>query len=121
MKKILFVCILMLSAFCDYGYSKAISGGVNDTLILTFKVNGTSSCKANIESALSSLEGVISASWDASSKNITVKYLSTKVQPSDMHSQLALAGYDTSELRAKQNAYDALSNDCKYTRDPETN
>jgi mercuric ion binding protein len=96
-----------------------IKGGVNDTLTVSFKVNGNSSCKSTIEQALTSQTGVLSASWDVSAKQITVKFLPAKVQQSDLYTFLAAAGYDNAELRAKKGVYDALSTDCKYTRDPD--
>ena len=121
MKKTLLISVLFLFAVCQYGFSKAIVGGANDTLTATFKVNGNGVNKNDIESILSGKTGIISATWEASSKSVTIKYLSAKVKLSDLHSYFALAGYDTSELRAKQSAYDALPPDKKYTRDPEKN
>ena len=91
-----------------------------DTTTISFPVNGNAACKANIESALTVKTGVVSASWDAASKTITVKYLTSALDKTDLYSWLALAGYDSHELRAKKAAYDALSADCQYTRDPET-
>lgn len=100
--------------------SKPILGGENDTVTVTFKVNGTATCEASIEGALTSHSGVVSANWIASTKMMTIKYLTANLQASDLHSFLALAGYDTAELRAKNATYDALAQECKYTRDPET-
>ena len=95
-------------------------GNTNDTLTVSFKVKGTSSCKASIEQSLTSQTGVVSASWDANSSQITVTFLPAKIQQADLYTYLAVAGYDNAELRAKQPAYDALPSGCKYTRDPET-
>lgn len=97
-----------------------IKDGQNDTLTVTFKVNGNASCKTSIESILTSQAGIISATWDATSKIITVVFNSTQIKTSDLYSLLALAGYDNAELRSKQSAYDALSAECKYTREAET-
>lgn len=93
---------------------------LSDTLTISFKVNGTPSCKANIESAIKANSSVINANWDASSKQITISYLSTGIRISDFYTILAQAGYDNAELRAKQGAYDTLAPECKYSRDPET-
>src|SRR3974377_923458 len=106
MKRTILIITLIMTAFCRYGYSGTMTGGVHDTLTATFKVNGNGTCKTAIESVVSTIAGVLSVSWDAVSKNITVKYLTSKVQVSDLHSGLALAGYDTAVLRAKQAAYD---------------
>jgi hypothetical protein len=100
--------------------STVVKGGSNDTITVSFKVNGTASCESNIEAALTSQTGIISANWNSSTKLMTVVFKSLNIKTSDLHSLLAIAGYDTSELRAKQNVYDALPTSCKYTRDPET-
>jgi hypothetical protein len=90
-----------------------------DTTV-SFPVNGNAACKSSIESALIANSGVVSASWDASSKTITVTYHTSSLQITDLFPLLANAGYDSAELRAKKAAYDALSSACQYTRDPET-
>lgn len=95
-------------------------GGANDTITISFKVNGTAACESNIETALTSQAGVISATWNSSNKQMTVVFKTAQVKTSDLHSFLAMAGYDTSELRAKQGVYDALPASCKYTREAET-
>src|ERR1700758_1709715 len=65
-----------------------------DTTTISFPVNGNAACKANIESALTVKTGVVSASWDAASKTITVKYLTSALDKTDLYSWLSLAGYD---------------------------
>lgn len=92
----------------------------NDTLLVSFKVNGTGQSKADIETTLTSKPGVISATWVQSTKMVTVKYLSPQLQKTDLYRFLADVGYDTEELRAKNEKYNGLSSDKKYTRDPET-
>ncbi len=116
MKKLLFIVVLFLLAICNYSFA----GGSNDTLNTSFKVNGNVACKTSIEASISGKLGVISVSWDATTKMITVKHISATIPAADIHAYLAMAGYDTSELRAKPAKYDALSSECKYTRDPET-
>ncbi len=116
MKKIFIILTIFLGAIFNYTYA----GGTNDTLNTSFRVNGNAACKADIEASLSGKDGVISVSWDATTKTITVKHVIAKIPATDLHSYLAMAGYDTSELRAKPAKYDALSQECKYARDPET-
>jgi len=99
--------------------NKIQKDGANDTLTVTFKVNGNAACESSIEGVLTGKAGVISTNWDPSTKNVTVKFLPAQIQQSDLYTYFALAGYDNAELRAKQPAYDALSQDCKYTRDPD--
>ncbi|MGZ3865305.1 MAG: hypothetical protein ACXVC2_02295, partial [Bacteroidia bacterium] len=80
---------------------------------------GNAICESSIEAVLTGKPGIISCNWNPTSKNVTVKFLSAQAQQSDLYTYFALAGYDNAELRAKQPAYDALSQECKYTRDPD--
>ena len=126
MKKVFFVATLMLSIFCQFGFSKSFNnpsthfvGAKNDTLIESFTVKGNATSKNDIESILKNKDGVISVSWDDKTGILTVKFMPSKIPLKGLHSELAMAGYDTSFLRAKQSAYDALPQDKKYTRDPQ--
>ena len=111
-----FLCFLMLQT----AHSKTNFTNLADTSTIVFKVNGTAACETTIETTISSHAGVISANWDATTKMITIRYIAGQYQNVDFYAFLALAGYDTVELRAKQPVYDALPAECKYTRDPET-
>jgi hypothetical protein len=90
-----------------------------DTLSISFAVNGNASCKSSIEGSVTANAGVLSASWDATSKIITISYISSQIKKSDLYTFLALAGYDNAELRAKDAVYAALPANCQYTRDPD--
>ena len=94
-------------------------GVSNDTLTVSFSVNGNAACKSSIEGALTVNAGVLSATWDAAAKSITVVYLTSKVKKSDLYTFLANAGYDNAELRAKDAVYAALPTSCQYTRTPD--
>jgi len=125
-KKLLltFVLSIFIAGHCfsanQISFNRKYSATINDTTTVSFSVNGTSACKANIEAAVTAKTGVISASWDAASKTITIIYLESAADKKDFYAALAVAGYDNAELRAKKPAYDALSQACQYTRDPET-
>lgn len=123
MKKALIVLagtlFLALSAKASNNFKSTFPDGANDTLTVTFRVNGNAACESAIEGVLTGKAGIISSNWDPATKNVTVKFLTAQVQQSDLYTYFALAGYDNAELRAKQPAYDALSQDCKYTRDPD--
>lgn len=86
---------------------------------ISFKVNGTAACEANIEALITGLDGVSSASWDASSKIITIVYDSQTIKKDRFYVALAEGGYDNQELHAKKGNYDALSEACKYIREAE--
>jgi len=125
MKKLL--CVTALLAVFFISNTKASNAlMINRSIVVsgdttvTFPVNGNAACKSSIESALTANSGVVSASWDASSKTITVTYHTSSLQITDLYPLLAIAGYDSHELRAKTAAYNALPSACQYTRDPET-
>ena len=91
-----------------------------DTITISFKVNGTLACKSNIEASVTTHAGIITANWAPDTKIITVKFLAAQIKTTNLYSYIALAGFDNSELRAKQVVYDNLSDECKYYRDPES-
>lgn len=89
------------------------------TETVTFKVNGTTACEAQIENIVSNLEGVTSADWDPTTQIITVVFDTDTIKKEYFYFELAKGGYDNQGLRAKQIYYDALPEACKYTREPE--
>lgn len=117
--------LIILAGILFFGIlNKTFAGTIvnppNDTLSTSFRVNGTPLSKSAIETSLTSKPGVISATWEVSTKQVTVKYLSPQLQKTDLYAYVALAGFDTQELRAKNDKYNALPSDHRYTRDPET-
>jgi hypothetical protein len=124
MQKILSLAALIAVFFISEIKASTFSGSKlkltpGDTITESFSVNGTAACKSSIEGAVTANAGVLSASWDAASKTITISYLSGQVKKFDLYTLLALAGYDNAELRAKDAAYAALPSNCQYTRDPD--
>ena len=122
MKKGLLFSILAIifsisSALAGNGYAGSKLSG--DTTV-TFAVNGNAACKSNIEAALTANANVVSASWDATAKMITVTFHTANMQITDLYPILANAGYDNAEQRAKDGVYAALPTSCQYTRDPVT-
>ena len=86
---------------------------------VSFKVNGTAACEAQIETLITSLEGVTSATWDATTKIITIVFENETIKKDRFFVALAQGGYDNQELHAKKGNYDALPAACKYTREVE--
>ena len=86
---------------------------------ITFKVNGNAACKTQIEALVTGVQGVTSAVWDATAQKITIVFNSTTVNKDKFYVVLAEGGYDNEELHAKTSKYDALSAECKYTREAE--
>jgi mercuric ion binding protein len=82
-----------------------------------FKVQGNCNmCKARIEKAAKSVEGVQSADWELKTKMITVKFDPAKTDLHKIHMAIAEAGHDTDMHKASDEAYDKLPACCKYDR-----
>lgn len=93
------------------------ASAVSETI--TFKVNGTVACEAQIETIISSLDGVTSATWDATTKIITIVFDNETIKKDRFYVALAEGGYDNQELHAKKAHYDELPAACKYVREAE--
>lgn len=83
----------------------------------TFGVRGNCGmCKLTIEKSAKSIEGVSSADWSVEEKNIKVTYDNTKTSVKDIEEAIALSGYDTSNVTAKEKAYLSNAKCCQYKR-----
>lgn len=81
---------------------------------LSFKVYGNcSQCKERIENALDK-PGIYKASWDISSKILTVTYNTKKYEEIQLHNLVAIAGHDTDKVKASEKAYADLPECCQY-------
>lgn len=85
----------------------------------SFSVNGTTACEAQIETLITSLDGVTSATWDATTKIITIVFDNETIKKDRFYVALAEGGYDNQELHAKKANYEALPATCKYVREAE--
>ena len=82
----------------------------------TLKVAGECGmCKKKIESAAKKA-GASFASWNAETKELSVKYNSTSSNTAKIEEAIAKAGYDTPTVKATAEAYDKLDECCKYER-----
>ncbi len=83
----------------------------------TFRVEGNCSmCKARIEEAALSLNGVNSAEWGEETKMIHLSFNADKVKLENIHKAIARAGHDTEKETAPGEVYDNLPECCKYRR-----
>ena len=98
-----------------------IAEGV-DLSVVNFGVRGNCGmCKATIEKAVNSLEGIASANWDVKKKQIEVSYDENVVSENEMHKVIAAAGYDTQEFTGDKTAYDKLPKCCKFDSNQQMN
>ena len=75
-------------------------------------------CESKIEGAAKSLDGVVSANWNADTKKMKVVYYSPKTDLETIKKEIAKVGYDTNEFRADDEVYNNLHKCCKYDRPP---
>ena len=82
----------------------------------TLKVWGKcDKCKARIgKIALTS--GATTADWNVKTKLLTVNFDPARTSVDYISNKLAKAGYDTENYKAKDKAYNALPDCCKYER-----
>ena len=71
-------------------------------------------CKDRIENAANSLKGVLSASWDISTKKIHIEYNNSIISLDDVQKAIADAGHDNSKYKAPDEVYAKLPECCLY-------
>lgn len=82
----------------------------------TIKVWGEcETCQASIEKA-AKVSGVSKASWDKTTKILTLAYDPSKVKSDDIQKKIAAVGYDTEKYKADDKVYAKLNECCKYVR-----
>lgn len=115
MKKQLNLILLL----CLISVQTLIAQEVNkkDSNYSTFVYGVCGECKARIETAALTVEGVDSADWVIDTRILTVKIDST-FDASRLHQAINEVGHDTELSKASDDAYKALDDCCSY-RDPE--
>lgn len=73
-------------------------------------------CKRTIEKAAKGVEGVQSASWNMDTHQFTVVFDPAKTSAEKVHQAIAAAGYDTDQVKGKDEAYNNLPGCCQYER-----
>jgi copper chaperone CopZ len=74
-------------------------------------------CKARIEKAANSVDGVNSADWNLDSKMVKVSFDMEKTNIHMVHMAIAKAGHDTEMHKASDEVYNKLPACCKYVRE----
>ena len=74
-------------------------------------------CVANIEKALTGMEGVQSSKVNLESKLATVSYDGSKLGLGDLEKAITAAGYDANDKQRDPEAYDMLDVCCKEPKD----
>jgi hypothetical protein len=80
----------------------------------TFKASGNcGQCKTRIEKALR-IKEVKFATWDRTSKLVTVAYISSAISLDSLQHRVAAVGHDTEKYTAPAEVYSALPECCRY-------
>jgi len=112
-KVILSVVVVILTITTSFGQSQTTEN---------FGVRGNCGmCKATIEKAASSIDGVTKAVWDKENKKIEVSFDSAKTDLNAIHQAIANSGYDTDTVKSDAKVYDALPGCCQYDKDMKMN
>lgn len=86
------------------------------TVKTSFNVGGgcASMCKPRIEKAAKSVKGVLSASWNAETKQMKVVYDNKKTNEGKIMKAIAAVGHDTPKVKAPAAVYNKLPGCCQY-------
>ena len=114
--KIIFVAFLAI-ALGSNSYAQAPVQSKKSTIKTeTIKVWGNcETCQARIEKA-AKVDGVTKASWDKTTKLLTLMYDPSKVNSDDIQKKIAATGDDTQKYKADDIAYAKLPGCCQYER-----
>lgn len=113
MKKIIVFCSALLTF---YASDSLLANQIKDTVI---SVQGNcKSCKKTIESAVKSLDGIQKASWNTSTKKLSITFDQSIISLQKIEDKIAASGYDTDNVKATEESYNSLHSCCKYQRRP---
>lgn len=83
----------------------------------SFKVYGNCEmCKARIEKAAKSVDGVSVADWNVETKMLALTFDDSKTDVNKVQEAIAKVGHDTDMHKATDEAYNKVSGCCKYER-----
>ena len=106
-----FLSAFILIAIMSVG-NQAIAVSKSKTInIKTSAICG--SCKARIEKALSSVEGVEKAILNLNNKQVKVKYDPAKTSPEKLRETVSNTGYSADDVKANEEALNKLPGCCK--------
>lgn len=108
MKQNIIVILLGILALTSFGQSKS------KVVTSNIKVYGNCGmCKERIEGVLER-KGIKKATWDASTKNLNVVFVPSKISEQQICQLVASAGHDTDTVKAKDEVYAELPFCCLY-------
>ena len=99
----------------------ALAGSAQVKASVTTKIKtptiGCEDCKKRIESYLDRYDGVtyVMANWRQ--KNVTVKYLTDRINIEEIKTAISNCGYDADDIPAFEESYNRLPKTCKKPQD----
>ena len=73
-------------------------------------------CKDRIETAAKSINGVMSADWNAEKQMLHLSFNKNKTSLSKVEKAIANVGHDTEMFKANDSIYNALPECCRYRK-----
>lgn len=114
MKTLSLVSAILAFTLWSCGGGEAAQGSSSSEITTAFEVSGNCGmCKEKIEKAASEVEGVVSAEWNKTSKQLKIVHDST-TSIKKVHLAVADAGYASEGFEVADSVYDALPACCKY-------
>ena len=105
--------ILSIVALFLFGAIAVFAGNKTEK----FKVSGNCDmCKARIETAAKSVDGVTAADWEVKTKMIALTYDDSKTDVDKVQQAIAKVGHDTEMHKATDDAYNNIADCCKFER-----
>jgi len=98
------ICLIFLFTYCA-------PKGDAQVVIKTSAV--CDMCKKTIEQKMKGIDGIVTASLNVDSKELTVSYVSAKTSPDQIRKAVAETGYDADDVTAVPEAYEKLHDCCK--------
>jgi mercuric ion binding protein len=74
-------------------------------------------CKKKIETYLNRYDGVSAINVNVKKKEVTVKYITDRINEEEIKTAIANAGYDANEIPANEDSYKKLPKCCKKPDD----
>jgi mercuric ion binding protein len=114
MKTNLLIILISLISLTSFAQAKGEASASAKVVTANFKVYGNCGmCKDRIEKALDT-KGVKQAKWNASTKNLEVAYVPTKITEKKIRELVSAVGHDTDSTKAQDAVYAKLPFCCLY-------
>jgi len=101
--------------------SIALVGSAQVKAVQTAKIKtptiGCEDCKTRIETYLKRYDGVLSIVVNWRQKNVTVKYLTDRINIEEIKTAISNCGYDADDIPANEDSYKRLPKTCKKPED----